>query len=335
MGSRTTGNGAGSYMVAGPSWEGQTPPGIAKVFRSETDFSFALYRTQLFSPADIDNVKKVQAGYKAQTLSDFLRKPAPPPAPEVRWPRIDKKLARANPLAYVSFLLQFCPTAGPAAVEKSLRSRFRKIGIEAGKPFPADTLSADDKKEVQQGVIRGYLKIKERISTLGKDENGWRVGASFGDRTFYKGDWLLRAAAAMAALYGNDAEEALYPLLATDSDGDELDGGKHRYALTFPKGQLPPAKAFWSVTMYDEKTQLLIENPIKRYLVNSSMLPDLKTNGDGSLTIYIQMDSPGKDKESNWLPSPDGPFYVVMRLYWPKVEALNGTWQPPALRVEK
>jgi hypothetical protein len=140
----------------------------------------------------------------------------------------------------------------------------------------------------------------------------------------------------MAALYGNDAEEALYPLLATDSDGEELDGRKHRYTLTFPKGQLPPAKAFWSVTMYDEKTQLLIENPINRYLINSPMLPDLKKNADGSLTIYIQKASPGKDKESNWLPSPDGPFYVVMRLYWPKEEALNGTWQPPALMmVEK
>jgi hypothetical protein len=149
IGSRTTGNGAGSYLVAGPSWKRETPPGFAKVFRSETEFSFALYRTQLFNPADIENVKKVQAGYKVQTLSAFLNKPAPPLAPEVQWPKIDKKLARANPLAYLSFILQFCPTAGPAAVEKSLRSRFLKIGIEAGKPFPAVALSADERKEVQ------------------------------------------------------------------------------------------------------------------------------------------------------------------------------------------
>jgi hypothetical protein len=334
IGSRTTGNGSGSYLVAGPLWKGETPPGVARVFRSETEFSFALYRTQLFNQSDIDNVKKVQAGYKVQALSAFLQKPAPPPAPEIQWPRIDKKLARANPLAYLGFMLQFCPATGAAEVEKPLRERLRKIGVEAGKSFTLNALSPKEKKEVQQGLINGYLKIRSRTATLGEDVNGWRVGKSFGDRAFYKGNWLLRAAADMAALYGNDAEEALYPMLATDSDGNELDGGKHRYRLTFSKGQLPPAKAFWSVTMYDEKTQLLIENPINRYLINSPMLPELKQNNDGSLTIYIQKDSPGKDKEPNWLPAPAGPFYMVMRLYWPKEEPLNGSWKPPAVTNE-
>src|SRR5262249_23477231 len=150
-------------------------------------------------------------------------------------------------------------------------------------------------------------KIEARRATLGKDENGWRVGSAFGDRAYYKGDWLLRAAAAMAGIYGNDAAEALYPLLAADSDGNQPDCTKNKYTLTFPKGQLPPVNAFWSVTMYDGKTQLLIENPINRYLINSPMLPELKTNKDGSLTIYVQKESPGKDRESNWLPAPDGP----------------------------
>lgn len=151
----------------------------------------------------------------------------------------------------------------------------------------------------------------------------------------YKGDWTLRAAAAMAGIYGNDAVEALYPLLATDSEGNKPDCSKNRYTLTFPNGQLPPVNAFWSVTMYDGKTQLLIENPINRYLINSPMLPDLKMNPDGSLTLYIQKDSPGKEKESNWLPAPDGPIYAVMRLYWPKEEALKGEWRPPAvMRVD-
>jgi hypothetical protein len=124
-------------------------------------------------------------------------------------------------------------------------------------------------------------------------------------------------------------------LLAADSEGNKPDCSKKRYTLTFPKGQLPPANAFWSVTMYDGKTQLLIENPINRYLINSPMLPDLKKNEDGSLTIYIQKDSPGKEKESNWLPAPDGPIYVAMRLYWPKEEALKGKWKPPALTPVK
>ncbi|MCA1961306.1 MAG: DUF1254 domain-containing protein [Desulfomonile sp.] len=334
-GSRTTGNDGGNFMIAGPNWKGETPAGIAKVFRCETDFSIAVFRTQLFNPSDIENVKKVQAGYKGQPLSAFLKKPAPPAAPEIRWPKIDKKLAEAVPFAYLNFILQFCPPVGAAAVEEPLRSRFAKIGIEAGKPFSLDRLTAEEKAELETGIKSGYDRIKQKVATVGKDENGWRVTTNaFGDRAFMKGDWTLRAAAAMAGIYGNDAVEALYPLLATDSDGNKPDCSKNRYTLTFPAGQLPPVNAFWSVTMYDGKTQLLVANPINRYLINSPMLPNLKKNPDGSLTLYLQKDPPRQDKESNWLPAPDGPIYVVMRLYWPKETALNGTWKPPAVLVK-
>jgi hypothetical protein len=337
IGSRTTGNGAGTYMLAGPNWKGETPPGINKVFPCETDFSLVGYRTQLFGPTDIDNVKKIQAGYKAQTLSAFLKQPAPAAAPEINWPKIDKKLAETDPFAYLNFVLQFCPASGPAEVEKPLRARFAKIGSEAGKPFALDKLTPEQKGDLEQGVKGALEKIKQKVATIGTDENGWRVATSgFGDRAMYKGDWTLRAAAAMAGIYGNDAVEALYPMLATDSDGNKPDCSKNRYTLTFPKDQLPPVNAFWSVTMYDGKTQLLIENPINRYLINSPMLPDLKKNPDGSLTLYIQKDSPGQEKESNWLPAPDGPIYVVMRLYWPQEAALKGEWKPPAvMRAEK
>jgi hypothetical protein len=178
----------------------------------------------------------------------------------------------------------------------------------------------------------GLEKIKATVDNLGVEENGWRVAThGFGDRQAYAGDYALRAAAAAAGIYGNDAVEALYPILATDSEGKKLDASTNRYTLTFPAGDLPPANSFWSVTMYDGKTQLLIENPINRYLINSPMLPDMKTNADGSLTIHLQKDFPGKELEANWLPAPDGPIYVVMRLYWPKESALNGTWKPPAM----
>jgi hypothetical protein len=333
IGSRATGNGAGCYLVAGPGWKGEKPEGIAKVLQCETDFSFAIYRTQLFNPGDLDNVKKIQAGYKVQPLSAFLKKPAPPAAPEIEWPKIDKKLAETDPFAYLNFVLQFCPLTGPAEVEKPLRDRFAKIGIEAGKPFKLDKLTAEQKADLEAGIKSGLDQIKQAVATLGTDENGWRVSTgAFGDRAAIKGEWTRRAAAAMAGIYGNDAAEALYPMLVADSDGNKPDCGKNRYTLTFPKGQLPPVNAFWSVTMYDAKTQLLIENPINRYLINSPMLPDLKKNDDGSLTIYIQKESPGKDKESNWLPAPDGPIYVVMRLYWPKDEALKGEWKPPPVK---
>ena len=336
MGSRTTGNEAGSFMVAGPSWTGEKPDGIAKVFQSETDFSFAIIRTQLFAPADIENVKKIQAGYRALPLSKFQGKPAPPAAPEIAWPKIDKKSADADPFAYLNFVLTLCPPTGAAAVEVPLRARFAKIGVEAGKPFPADKLAPEQKAELEAGMKSGIEKIKQTIGTLGTNENGWRVALSaFGDRATYKGDWTKRAAAAMAGIYGNDAVEALYPLLGTDSDGKKPDASTNRYTLTFSAGQLPPVNAFWSVTMYDGKTQLLVANPINRYLINSPMLPDLKKNPDGSLTIRIQKDSPGKDVESNWLPAPRGPIYVVMRLYWPKEAALNGTWKPPAVQKTK
>ena len=332
VGSRTTGNKAGSYMIAGPSWKGDKPAGIVKVFRCETEFTLAIYRTQLFNPADIENVKKVQAGYKLQTLSGFLKKPAPPAAAEVKWPKIDKKLAGRDPFAYLNFLLQFCPPVGAADVEKPLRARFAKIGIKAGEPFAVDKLTADQKTELEMGVKSGLATIKKARESFGKDENGWRVATrGIGDRSVYKGDWTLRAAVAMAGIYANDPAEAVYPFLSTDSEGNKPDGSKKRYTLTFPKGQLPPVNAFWSVTMYDAKTQLLVENPINRYLINSPMLPDLKKNRDGALTIYIQKESPGKEKEANWLPAPDGPIYLVMRLYWPKEEALNGKWKPPAV----
>ena len=157
------------------------------------------------------------------------------------------------------------------------------------------------------------------------------------DECFFSGDWLLRAAGARAGIYGNSAEEAMYPLTRADGNGRTLDGSKYSYTLTFPKEGLPPVNSFWSVTMYDGKTQLLIKNPIDRYLVNSPMLPSMKRNTDGSLTIYIQNSSPGPDRQANWLPAPHGPIYLVMRLYWPKAEPPSvlppgkGTWQPPGI----
>lgn len=337
VGSRTTGTQGGKYMVAGPNWKGEKPPGVDKVFRCETDFSMAVIRTQLFNPEDIVNVKQIQKGYQILPLSTFLGEPAPESPPQVNWPKIDKQLAAKDPYAYLAFLLRYCPTVGPAEVEEPLRAKFMNIGIEAGKPFPCCELSEGQKAALKLGGEQGVAAIKEKVSKIGVEMNGWRVTAAFGDRDFFKGDWTLRAAAAMAGLYGNDAEEATYPLTVQDIDGHPLDGSKQNYTLTFPAGELPPVNAFWSVTMYDGKTQLLIENPLDRYLINSPMLPDLKKNADGSLTIYIQKDSPGKEKEANWLPAPDGPIYMVLRLYWPKTDPPSilppgkGSWKPPGV----
>jgi hypothetical protein len=334
IGSRATGNDAGCYMVAGPGWQGAAPAGIKKVFASATQFSLGLYRTQLFRPDDIDNVWRIQAAYQAEPLSAFLHRPAPPALPLPDFPKFTEAAFQTDFPAYLNFLLQFC---APGEGEETLWERFATIGIEPGEPYAFDKLTDVQTAELRLGVKAGYAAIEKRRNELGTDVNGWRVGSSFGNRAFYHGDNLLRAAAAMAGVFGNDAAEAVYPMTTLDSAGAALDGHNHNYTLTFPAGQFPPVNAFWSVTMYDGKTQLLIENPIHRYLINSPMLPEMKTNRDGSLTIYMQKDSPGAAHQSNWLPAPDGPIYLVMRLYWPKetppsiLPAGSGTWQPPAV----
>ena len=334
IGSRATGNDAGDYMVVGPDWNGTTPPGIKKVFQSTTQFSLAGYRTQLFNPADMDNVKNIQASYKVLTLSAYLKQPAPPASPAVAFPEIDKEMVKTNFFEYLDFSLQFAP-AGPE--EKEIRTKLARIGVGPGKTFDFKDLPLTHKLEIGLGMKDGEAKVDKYLSDEQKIINGWKISSLFGDRAFFHGDWLLRAAGAKGGIYGNIAEEATYPFSKTLANGEALDGSKYNYTLTFAAGQFPPVNAFWSVTMYDAKTQLLIENPINRYLINSPMLPGLKKNADGSVTLYIQNKTPGADKQANWLPAPNGEIYLVMRLYWPKAEPPSilppgsGTWQPPGV----
>jgi hypothetical protein len=329
IGSRATGNGAGCYLVAGPDWKGQTPKGVEKVLRSDTQFSLAAYRTQLFGPADLDNVKNVQAGYKVEPLSQFLKQPTSAQAARVEFPEMDQEIARADPFRYLNFVLQFCP---PVPEERALRARFASIGVEGGKAFELVELSEEQRGAVLAGAKSGMKKIEQASRTLEKEMNGWQMGVTSGNRAFYHDDWLHRAAVALASTYANDAAEVLYPATHTDGKGATLDAATNRYTITFPPGQLPPVNAFWSIAMYDGKTHLLVANPIDRYLINSQMLSTLKKNADGSLTLSIQKDSPGADKEPNWLPAPNGTFYLIMRLYWPKPAALDGQWKPPAVQ---
>jgi hypothetical protein len=280
------------------------------------------------------NVIKVQAGYKVQPLSAYLKQPAPPAAAAINFPKIDKETAKTNFFEYLEFALQFAP---PGPEEGDIRAKLARIGVGLGKTFDFKDLSLEHKSAVAMGMKEGEAKIDQYLSTGEKVINGWKIGSYFGNRDFFHGNWLLRAAGAKVGIYGNDAVEATYPLTKTLANGEELDCSKHNYTLTFAKDQYPPVNAFWSVTMYDGKTQLLIENPINRYLINSPMLQGMTKNPDGSLTMYIQKDSPGKAKESNWLPAPNDTIYLVMRLYSPKetppsiLPAGEGTWKPPAI----
>jgi hypothetical protein len=334
IGSRATGNEAGDYLVVGPDWSGQIPAGIKRVFRSTTPFALSLFRTQLFDEADIGDVMRVQAGYKVQPLSGFLKQPAPPAAPQIDFLPATTEGIKANFYDYLACALQFVPETTQT---KDIRARLASIGVVPGKRFQFEHLSLLHKAEVLLGMKAGNDKVDKFLANGFKVINGWHIGAFFGDQDFYKTNWLMRAGAAKGGLYGNTAVEAVYPYTRSDAQGQVLDTSKHNYTITFPAEQLPPVNAFWSVTMYDGKSQFLIKNPINRYLINTPMLSGMSKNAAGALTLYIQKDSPGGSQEANWLPAPDGTAYLVMRLYWPKdiapsiLPAGEGSWRPPGI----
>ncbi|MDE1991099.1 MAG: DUF1254 domain-containing protein [Rhizobiaceae bacterium] len=329
VGSRATGNEAGKFLLAGPDWKGETPPGIKEVIRSETELALALYRTQLFNPADIENVKKIQARYKVEPLSAFLGTPPPAPAPKIAFikplPAKDERTSLRF-FAILNFILQFCPT-NPA--ETDMMARFAKIGVGAGKTFDPRTLPPGVRKGIEAGMADAWTAFTTYKKT--ELDTGKRTSANgFGTRAFLNGDYMARMSAAALGIYGNSKEEAIYPIYFTDSSGKPLTGSS-KYSVHFAADGLPPVNAFWSLTLYKLPSSLLSANPLHRYLINSSMLPDLKRDADGGITIYVQNASPGKDKESNWLPAPDGPFFIATRLYWPKPDALDGKWKAPPL----
>jgi hypothetical protein len=332
IGSRTTGNDGGKFLIAGPGWKGDTPNGIKKVIRSETELAIAVYRTQLFDPGDIEKVKAIQAKYKVQTLSAFLGKPAPKAAPAIDFiaPLTREEITKSPKIfQQVNFVLQFCPTH-PS--EKALMTRFAKIDVGAGKTFAWDKFTP----EIQQAIGQGMKDAWAEFAQLKKRGDAGEIGTGdiFGTREHLNNNYLYRMAAAALGLWGNSEAEAIYPSYWVDADKQKLDGS-HRYTIHFSADKLPPVNAFWSLTMYELPEILLVANPIDRYLLNSPMLPDFVRDADGGITFYIQHDSPGKAKEANWLPAPAGPFYMAMRLYWPKKAALDGTWKlPPLKRVQ-
>ncbi|MGB7096277.1 MAG: DUF1214 domain-containing protein, partial [Anaerolineales bacterium] len=332
IGSRATGNDGGSFLIAGPGWKGDTPKGVKKVIRSETEFVIIPIRTQLFNPDDLDNVKKVQAGYKAQTLSAFLGQPAPKAAPTIDFIKPltpDEEKNSPEFFNILNFALQFCPT-DPSETE--LMARFARLGIGAGKTFDADKLSPEIKKAIEDGMADAWTDFAgaKKLFAEGKLTSG----DVFGTREYLKNNYLYRMTGAVLGMYGNSTQEAIYPAYYVDKNGQKLDGA-NRYTLHFAPDQLPPVNAFWSMTMYEMPASVLVANPINRYLLNSPMLPQFKRDADGGLTLFIQNESPGKDKEANWLPGPKGPFSVIMRLYWPKSAALDGSWKKPPMEIMK
>ena len=331
VGSRATGNSAGIFLLAGPGWKGEKPMGIKDVIQSETEFVFVVYRTQLFNAADLENVKKIQSGYKLQTLSSFLGNDAPPPAPKVDFIKPLTPEQQRTSLEFfniLNFVLQFCPTH-PS--EKELMKRFAKIGVGAVNTIDIKSLLPAKQKALADGIADAWAEFKE-YKEKQLDTGKRSSGDAFGTREFLKGRYLDRMCGAALGIYGNSKDEAIYPVYFIDSAGKQPNGSSDRYTLHFAPGQLPPVNAFWSLTLYELPASLLSANKLNRYLINSPMLPELKKDGDGGITLYIQHESPGEEKEANWLPAPAGPFLCVMRLYWPKKEAIYGQWKNPPLK---
>lgn len=329
LGSRTTGNDGGSFMVAGPGWKGETPKGITKVIRCETSIASAQFRTQLFNAGDLENVKKIQNQYIVKPLSAFVGLPAPPAAPAINFPKPLTPATQKTSLEFfdlLNFYLQFCPSN---ASETELMKRLSKLNVGAGKTFDAAKLSPEIRQATSGGMADSWKEIDGIVQRINTGELA--SGDLFGTREYLKNNYPFRMAAAALGIYGNTKEEAMYPAYYVDDGGQKLDGA-NRYSLHFAQSELPPVNSFWSLTMYEQPASLLVANPLNRYLLNSTMLPDFKHDADGGLSLLIQHDSPGKELEANWLPAPQGPFSLIMRLYWPKPEALDGTWKQPALK---
>ena len=328
LGTRKDGNDGGQFLIAGPKWNGEVPAGIKRVVKVNTEFAYVIFRTQLLSDKDLSNVAKIQAGYKVQTLDEYLGKIVDKKTSVINWLPISKddEFKPENFYTYLNTMLQYMPEY---ADEKALRAEFAKIGVVPGKKFDMSGMTPDQQKAVSQGMQDALKEIQTKLEAS-PDSKGF-----FGTKETMKNNYMMKSMAAMGGLFGNIEEEAMYIFYLKDSNGVIYDTSKNNYILHFDKDKLPPVKAFWSITMYEKKTYAMVENPLNRYLMNSAMLPDFKKDKNGGIDIYIQKTSPGKNLESNWLPAPDGEFYMVLRAYLPDETLINGSWQKPELQINK
>src|SRR5215467_11809945 len=327
-GKRTTGTDAQTYAITGPGWKGSLPPRV-KEYKSPTSIVWILGRIYCTgTPEDYAAVHALQDQFQLVPLSAY-GKPYTPAAGPVD-ASIDMKTAvreqvnRMDAVSYFSLLAQLMKANPPAAADAPELAKFARIGLVAGRDFDASKLDADFVKRIPQ-VAFDRIMLQFKVNKDVKHENGWAYDKVTG---IYGTDYLNRALITEIGLGANRPQDAIYPTSLKDSDGNDYSGANN-YVMRFPKGQLPPARGFWSVTMYDAN-YFFVENPINRYSISPRQ--NLKSNTDGSTDLYIQNKSPGPDKEANWLPAPIGKFVLMMRLYWPDEKSpsiINGTWKPP------
>lgn len=325
-GKRTNGTGAANFAVVPPGWSGTLPPDVERI-QAPTPHVWIIGRTQTDGVNDYDAVHKIQDGYKLTLLEDWGKTPRAieqkiDPSVDVKTPPLQQvnSMPAADYFRYGAELMQQNP---PQVTDWSLLQRMKRIGIEPGN-FDSAKVDPD---ALAQGAAAGLKLMADKAPTLARVANGWQMNT---DTMGVYGDYYLkRAIVAMVGLGANQPEDAIYPLNVADADGQPVVGG-NSYVLHFDKGDLPPANAFWSLTMYDAEG-FQVANPINRFAIGDR--DALKFNADGSLDLFIQNENPGPDKEANWLPAPDsGKLGLTLRLYYPKQEALDGRWSPPAIQ---
>jgi hypothetical protein len=330
-GTRTTGTGAQSYAITGPDWSGTLPPGV-KELKSATNIVWLIGRVYCTgTPEDYAAVHALQDQFKMVPLSFYGKDYKPPPATVD--PSIDMKtpvrdqVNHMDAVTYFTLLAQLMKDNPPSAADAPEVARFAKIGLVPGQDFDPSKLDADFVKRIPQ-VAFDRIMLQIKVNDAVKDANGWIYDTKTG---VYGTDYLNRALVTAVGLGANRPQDAIYPLSSKDADHHAYDGA-NKYVMHFAKGQLPPVSGFWSVTMYDPN-YFFVANPINRYSISPRQ--NLKTSSDGSTDLYIQNQSPGADKESNWLPAPTGKFILMLRMYWPNENdpsIIDGTWTIPAVK---
>jgi hypothetical protein len=326
-GKRTTGTAAQKFLITGPGWKGKIPKGMTEL-HSPTNMAWMAGRTQVNSKDDgVTVVKAIQEGYRLIPLSSYGKQYDPPPG------KVDSLISMNPPVkhvfempvdAYFNLLNQLMIDNRPAPADSAIVKRIARLGILPGGTFDLKKFSMNVQDSIS--AIPSWFKKYMADLALKKEKiNGWTMSRGLGD---YGTNYDLRAMIANRGLGANLDADALYPLSVTDIDGEKYDGSKHQYVLHFDAGKIPPANAFWSLTMYG-MDNFLAANPINRFAIGDRN--DLKKNPDGSLDIFIQNNSPGEEKASNWLPAPAAPFNLMLRIYWPDESVLNGSWIPPAV----
>jgi hypothetical protein len=323
---RTTGTQAGNFLLTPPAWSGDVPAGMTRI-SAPTPIVWIIGRTKTDGPPDYDAVHKIQAGYKVTPLSQWGKAPVPPtvtidPSVDMKTPP-KVQVDTMSPEKYFAYAAELLKVIPPHITDQPMIAQLKKIGFEPGKSFDLNKADPTVQRALETAPGEAQQLMTWKIPTLARVVNGWSMNTD--TMGVYGNYYLKRAIITQVGLGANLPEDAIYPINLGDETGKPLDGA-NKYTLHFDKGQMPPADAFWSVTLYDSEG-FQVANALNRFNLSSWM--PLKYNGDGSIDLYFQNASPGPDKEANWLPAPKGAFNLLMRLYAPRSEALTGKWNPP------